>query len=416
MQVTRLGLVDFRSYPGVEVALPAGVSVLTGPNGAGKTNLLEALGYLSALASHRVSSDAALVRLGAERAVLRAGVARSAAAWQPAVPDTSAQPAARVAQTLVELEICPGRANRARVNRAPVPRAREILGLVRTVLFAPEDLSLVRGDPDGRRRLLDDLLCQRSPRFAGVRADYDRVVRQRTALLRAARAAGARTAPASLDSWDEQLVRFGAQLWAGRLALVTALAPHVTSAVQALAPAGRPASIAYASRADVVAGAAGPEPGGAGPEPGGAAGGAEPVPAPADPVAELAQRLRAHLVLRRRAELERGVTLVGPHRDDLDLLLDGLPAKGYASHGESWSLALGLRLAAYELLRSEGEEPVLLLDDVFAELDDQRRSALARLVSRAEQVIVTAAVDADVPRCLGGVRFRVHDGQVLPDG
>ncbi len=371
MFVAHLSLTEFRSYTAVELPLERGVTALVGPNGQGKTNLVEALGFVATLGSHRVATTAPLVRLGAERAVVRAAVVRDGRS------------------TLVELEIVPGRAGRARVNRTPVPRQREVLGLLRTVLFAPEDLALVKGDPAERRRLLDDLLVARAPRLAAVRADYDRVLKQRNALLKTA-AAARRSGGAdlrTLDVWDAHLSRTGGELLAARLELVEALRPLVDKAYDAVSRGGGPIGIDYRSSLghDV----------------------------PADPDRDmLAAALLAALSGRRQEELDRGVSLVGPHRDDLVLSIGELPARGYASHGESWSLALALRLAAYDLLRADGGEPVLILDDVFAELDSDRRSRLAELVASAEQVIVTAAVAMDVPDGLAGARYTLAGGQV----
>jgi DNA replication and repair protein RecF len=371
MYVRRVELTDFRSYERVAVDLDPGVTVLVGQNGMGKTNLVEAIGYVATLDSHRVATDAPLVRAGAASAVIRCAIVHDGR------------------ELLVELEIVPGKANRARLNRSPVRRAREVLGALRMVLFAPEDLELVRGDPSERRRYLDDLLVARQPRYAGVRADYDRVVKQRNALLRTAyltrKVGGSRGQDLStLAVWDQHLARHGAELLAGRLELVTALAPHVAKAYDAVAAGRAAATISYAAKLGEVT---------------------------ADRAA-LEQALLASLAERRPAEIERGVTLVGPHRDDLILTLGDLPARGYASHGESWSFALALRLAAYDLLRSDGIEPVLVLDDVFAELDAGRRDRLAALVAEAAQLIVTCAVPEDVPAGLRGVRFDVGPGAV----
>jgi DNA replication and repair protein RecF len=400
MQLTHLSLADFRSYAEAEVELAAGVTVFVGPNGQGKTNLVEAVGYLATLGSHRVSSDAPLVRAGAERAVVRAAVREGDR------------------RQLVELELNPGRANRARINRSTQVRPRDVLGIVRTVLFAPEDLSLVKGDPGERRRFLDELITARSPRMAGVRADYDRVLKQRNTLLKTAAMArrhGGRGADLStLDVWDQHLARAGAELLAQRLALVAEVQPLADKAYEQLAPGGGPVLLEYRASADAVSGGdtdtrPGPDGGG----PGSAA------DRPAD-AAALYERLLAALGEARPREVERGVTLVGPHRDELLLRLGELPAKGYASHGESWSLALALRLASYGLLREEGPEPVLVLDDVFAALDTRRRERLAELVAPGEQVLVTAAVPQDVPPVLSGARFTVTDGRVFhaeaPDG
>lgn len=367
MHLRRLAVADFRSWPEAELDLEPGVTVLVGPNGVGKTNLVEAVGYLATLGSHRVASDAPLIRRGAERAVVRGLVLHHGR------------------ELNVELEITAGRANRARVNRAPVARARDVLGILRTVLFAPEDLALVRGDPAERRRFLDDLLVTRYPRYAAVRADYDRVLRQRSALLKSARAAGdLRT----LDVWDGHLAHHGAALLAGRLELVAGLAGPAVEAFAEVAPTSDAIALEYRSSLDGE------------------------LPRAA---ADLEVLLLDALARVRRQEVERGVCLVGPHRDDLELRLGAGPAKGYASHGESWALALALRLASYRLLRADDVEPVLILDDVFAELDTHRRRALADVARRAEQVLVTAAVAADVPDVLDGVRFAVSGDAVTRD-
>ncbi|GAA2655651.1 DNA replication/repair protein RecF [Streptomyces lunalinharesii] len=373
MHVSHLSLADFRSYARVEVPLDPGVTAFVGPNGQGKTNLVEAVGYLATLGSHRVSSDAPLVRMGADRAIVRAAVVQGER------------------QQLVELELNPGKANRARINRSSQVRPRDVLGIVRTVLFAPEDLALVKGDPGERRRFLDELITARSPRMAGVRADYDRVLKQRNTLLKTAalarRHGGRQMDLSTLDVWDQHLARAGAELLAQRLDLIAALGPLADKAYEQLAPGGGPLGLEYrGSAGEAMAAVSNRE--------------------------ELYGVLLVALGEARKSEIERGVTLVGPHRDDLLLKLGQLPAKGYASHGESWSYALALRLASYELLRAEGNEPVLVLDDVFAELDARRRERLAELVAPGEQVLVTAAVDDDVPGVLAGARYAVSGGLV----
>ncbi|SFP67276.1 DNA replication and repair protein RecF [Geodermatophilus dictyosporus] len=374
-----LQLVDFRNWEKVDLALGPGPTVVVGRNGEGKTNLVEAVGYLATMSSHRVSADAPLVRHGAAQAVVRAALRREDR------------------ELLVEVEVNPGRANRVRVNRAALPRPRELLGLVTSVLFAPEDLALVRGDPAERRRFLDDLLVSRTPRLAGVRSDYERVLKQRNALLRTARMARG-DALATLDVWDAHLVELGGQLLAARLALVADLAPHVAHAYAAVAgPGAAPAGLGYASSVPLAGDGTPPARGTATP-----------------PAAELAAALRARVAERRRDEVDRGVTLVGPHRDDLVLHLGPAPAKGFASHGESWSLALALKLGCFALRRADGEEPILVLDDVFATLDAGRRAALTDVARSAEQTLITAAVLDDVPEELRGARVEVSGGTATP--
>ncbi|MFC4554799.1 DNA replication/repair protein RecF [Georgenia faecalis] len=388
MYVSDLALNDFRSYAELVLALEPGVSAFIGHNGQGKTNLVEALGYLSTFSSHRVASDAALVRSGAPAAVVRVKVVRGE---RP---------------SLVELEIVAGRANRARLNRSPVPRTRDVLGVLRTVLFAPEDLELVKGDPQHRRRFLDDLLVLLTPRLAGVRAEYEKILRQRGALLKSAGTArfrGSRPDLSTLDVWDGHLADAGARLLAARAALVRDLRPHVARTYEEVSAGQGEARITYRSS---LLGAEGRED-----EPG------EAEEAELLDVAAVRERLVAAMATTRSKEIERGVSLVGPHRDDLVLRLGDLPTKGYASHGESWSYALALRLAAYEILREDAGpagdgDPVLILDDVFAELDVRRRERLAGMVAGAQQVLITAAVPDDVPPALAGARFTVHQGEV----
>ncbi|MFP5021194.1 DNA replication/repair protein RecF [Pseudonocardia phyllosphaerae] len=392
MYLKRFSVTDFRSWPSAELELEPGVTVLVGSNGAGKTNLVEGIGYLASLGSHRVSSDAPLIRRGAEQALLRGEVHHQGRMLG------------------VELEINSGRPNRARVNRSPVSRPRDVLGILRSVLFAPEDLALVRGDPSERRKFLDELLVARYPRFAGVRADYDKVLRQRSALLKSAKPAlrsgsrGRRPASgsgdedlpddlATLEIWDGHLARTGAALLAGRRELVVALAPYAREAFAEIAPSSDPIGLDYRSSLGTT--------------------GVAELPTTAG---ELEERLLTRLAEVRRQEIERGVCLVGPHRDELDLALGDGPAKGYASHGESWAFALALRLASYRLLQADDVEPVLVLDDVFAELDATRRRALAKLVAGAEQVLVTAAVGEDVPPELDGVRYAVGEGRARREG
>ena len=373
MYVRHLGLRDFRSWSHADLELEPGRTVFVGPNGFGKTNLIEALWYSTTLGSHRVGTDAPLIRAGATRAVVSTIVVNEGR------------------ECAVDLEIAAGRANKARLNRSPVRSTRDIVGVLQAVLFAPEDLALVRGDPADRRRYLDDFAIVRRPVIAAVRADYDKVLRQRTALLKSlsgARHRGDRGALDTLEVWDGKLAEHGAELMAARIDLVNHLAPELEKAYQLLAPGSRTAAAVYRASIeglvpDEAAGADGSD-------------------------RELLQAaLLTALSARRDAELERGVCLVGPHRDDLELRLGDQPTKGFASHGESWSFAIALRLAAYELLRADGSEPVLLLDDVFAELDATRRRALATVAETAEQVLVTAAVPEDIPADWDATRVRI---------
>lgn len=401
MHVRHLTLKDFRSYPSAELALTPGVTTLVGRNGQGKTNLVEAIGYLATLGSHRVATDQPLVRFGAAQAIVRGAVVRDDR------------------EVMVELEITPGRANRARLGKAPVARPRDVLGTVRTVLFAPEDLALVKGDPSERRRFLDDLLVQRQPRWAGVRSDYDKILKQRGALLkqaaplfrtRSGKGAGRHTPRAgepttaearesalhTLDVWDTHLATVGAQLLYARLRLLRDLVPDLAECYDAVAESDANARATYKSSLHEDAAKRLAE--GEVPE-----------------IEELRVAILESIERVRDQEVERGVCLVGPHRDDVVLSLGDLPAKGYASHGESWSFALGLKLAAYRLLRRDlGDDPVLILDDVFAELDTGRRDRLAELVADCEQVLITAAVGADVPTRLreSGHTYAVELGHV----
>jgi DNA replication and repair protein RecF len=405
-----LAVADFRSWRNAELALEPGSSVFVGANGQGKTNLMEALCYLATLRSHRTPTDAPLVRAGAERASLRAVVA------------------ADDRELRIEVEIIPGKTNRGRLNGGAPVRAREVLGALRTVLFAPEDLAIVRGDPSERRAFLDELLVLRSPKFAALQSDYERVLRQRAALLKSAGGSGrrggsgdaaarerARAAArdggeaaagdssggrrqgelSTLDVWDGHLATLGAQLLAARVDILDELRPYAVAAYAQVAPRSEPLVLTYVSSL----GSAMPE-----------------LEAPAaSAVGLLEAALLAELARMRPAELERGVNLVGPHRDDVALHLGSLAVRGYASHGESWSAALALRLGSYELLRSDersGGSPVLVLDDVFAELDGARRDHLARVAAKAEQTLITAAVATDVPESLQGARFDVHDATV----
>ena len=391
MYLEKLSLTDFRSYAQVDLSLEPGVTVLVGSNGIGKTNLMEAIGYLATLNSHRVSTDAPLLRFGTERAMIRAKLVRGEQA------------------TVLELEINASRANRGRINRSNPVRARDLLGICQTVLFAPEDLALVKGDPSNRRRFLDELLVSLMPRHAATRSDYDRVLKQRNALLKSGRT-GKFTAghEATLDVWDQHMARAGAELLHARLELVDRLQPHLRNAYAQLTDGSKEASAVYRSTLQDIL------------DDDGAAADSS-AAAPAEDlrllsVEQLTDRYIQAFAAARRKELERGISLVGPHRDELELVLGSAPAKGYASHGETWSMCLSLRLASYYVMlddaRTGGSPPILILDDVFAELDVQRRRKLAAIVSGAEQVLVTAAVEDDIPAELTGRRVKVIPGGI----
>ncbi|MFV0285435.1 MAG: DNA replication/repair protein RecF [Demequina sp.] len=378
MRVTHLSLVDFRSYAEVDIEFGPRVTTLVGRNGQGKTNVVEAVRYLSTLSSHRVASDAPLLRQGAERAVVRARVEKAGRSLA------------------LEVTLNTGKANTARIGRAAA-KPRDLLGTLRTVVFAPEDLSLVKGDPAGRRQFMDELIVALHPRLAGELSDYDRVLRQRSSMLKTAK--NARGDLTMLDIWDEKLAELGGRIVAARRTAIGSLAPYVKSAYAAVAPDGGDCKVSYSTSLDSP----------------------EPLATDAD-AAAIGERLLERLREVRPKEIERGVTLAGPHRDDLDIALGSLPAKGYASHGESWSCALALRLGSYDLLTADdgpdaGDdgEPVLILDDVFAELDSGRRTALANRLADASQVLITAAVAEDVPDALRGEVLRVTTGEVTAD-
>lgn len=381
MFVTHLSLTDFRNYTSAELDLTAGVTVFVGSNGQGKTNLVEGVEYLSTMTSHRVSQTLPLIRAGTESAILRARV-------QASRDDERL--------ILVELEVAHGRSNVARLNRAPLPRPRDLVGALRTVVFSPVDLAIVRGDPSDRRGWLDSLVTTRWPRMSGVRADLDKVLRQRNALLKSMSGRSLRTsggdAELTLEVWNEQLAVIGAELLHARLDTLTDVLPHVQWAYETIAPLNNKVNAHYKTTLDL-----------------------DGISDAADARTALRGRLLDALQQRRDEEIQRGVTLVGPQRDDVDLVIGDLPAKGYASHGESWSLALSLRLGGFALVRDDGTEPVLVLDDVFAELDETRRERLAGAVADAEQVLITAAVGSDVPTFTSERRFRVHAGTVEID-
>lgn len=387
MLVKHLALANFRNYSTADVAFSPGVNLLVGPNGQGKTNLVEAIRFMSTLSSHRVAGYLPLIRNA-----------------QPEVDQAIIRVLANHdgRDALLELELNRSTPNRARINKATAPRVRDVLGYVNTVTFAPEDLDIVKKDPSNRRAFIDELLVQVSPRFAGVFSDYDRVLKQRNTLLRTARQTGAKgTSLSTLDAWDESLIKFGSEIVAARIALVERMRPLLTEAYQAIAIANNEPQILMKSSllGDVVAEEDDSD-------------SLEHIENSNE--SEVEQLFRSKLAQIRSRELDRGITMVGPHRDDLVLVLSDLPAKGYASHGESWSFALALRLASIDLLRAETRsgDPVLILDDVFAELDAGRRARLAELVANNEQVLITAAVGEDVPDELRAKVFNVFAGEV----
>ena len=392
MFVTELSLADFRNYETAQLELTDGVTVFVGSNGQGKTNLVEAVEYLSTMSSHRVSTTAPLIRAGAESAVLRSRV--QAGRDDPRL-------------ITLELEVTTGRSNVARLNRAPLPRPRDLIGALRTVVFSPMDIAIVRGDPSDRRAWLDSLVVTRWPRMAGVRQDLDRVLKQRNALLKAmsgrSRVPSGGDEEVTLQVWNEQLAAIGAELLHARLDTLADVLPHAQRAYETIAPVNNRIQATYKTALDLN------RPLGRGDD----------QPAEGSTSGDVREGLRLALLdameARRRDEIQRGVTLVGPQRDDVELSIGALPAKGYASHGESWSLALALRLGGFMLVRDDGVEPVLVLDDVFAELDTSRRERLAGAIAGAEQVLITAAVGADVPDFPAERRFRVDAGSVTLD-
>ena len=359
MKISHLSLQDFRSYKNLELPLNEGTHIFIGENGEGKTNIVEAIMYLALLSSHRISTDAPLIKLGAERGYIRARVSD------------------QDRDTLIELEINNGKANRAKVNQNPVRSQRAISGIVKAICFSPEDLDLVRGDPSERRSFLDHLLIQRNPRLGGVISDYEKALKQRNTLLKA------RAPESTLAPWNEHLTNFGGEIIAARLKLIRELIPHLMNSYENISVKKQP-SLEYKSNLDNL------------------------TEDKEDNKSEILRKIEEVGF----QERERGVSLVGPHRDDLLLNLGEHPVKGFASHGESWSIALSLRLASYQLLKADGDNPILILDDVFSELDEKRRERLVALTNTAEQTLITVAVANDLPSELTGIRYQVANGLV----
>jgi DNA replication and repair protein RecF len=371
MHVISLTAVDFRSYSFVEINLEPGVTTFIGSNGQGKTNLVEAISYCSTLSSHRVSQDLPLVKSDQPRAIVRTGVKYlDRTNW-------------------LEVEIWPSKTNKAKLNGSDCKKTKEILGILQTITFSPEDLILVKGDPGDKRHFLDELLVQKSSSYAGVKSDYDRVLKQRNALLKSAgpaRKNNLESVLATLDVWNDQLVNFGSQIIFARNQIINELLPYVSKSYAELAPTSKALNIKYLPN----------------------------VATESMTQADLVVAMKEKLQERQQDELDRGLTLVGPHRDDMEVMIGELPAKGYASHGESWSVALALKLASFDLLKatSPAGDPVLILDDVFAELDASRRNQLILRVKNVEQVLITAAVMEDVPKELVGNKLFVNNGKV----
>jgi DNA replication and repair protein RecF len=371
MHVISLTAVDFRSYSFVEINLEPGVTTFIGSNGQGKTNLVEAISYCSTLSSHRVSQDLPLVKADQPRAIVRTGVKyQDRTNW-------------------LEVEIWPSKTNKAKLNGSDCKKTKNILGILQTITFSPEDLILVKGDPGQRRYFLDELLVQKSSSYAGIKTDYERVLKQRNALLKSAgpaRRNNLDSVLATLDIWNEQLINFGSQIILARHQIINELLPYVSKSYAELAPSSKALNITYLPN----------------------------VSAENMTLNDLVAAMKQKLQERQQDELDRGLTLVGPHRDDLEIMIGELHAKGYASHGESWSVALALRLASFDLLKatSPAGDPVLILDDVFAELDAARRNQLILRVKNVEQVLITAAVAEDVPKELVGNKLYVNNGKV----
>ena len=359
MKISHLSLQDFRSYKNLELPLNEGTHIFIGENGEGKTNIVEAIMYLALLSSHRISTDAPLIKLGAERGYIRAKVSD------------------QDRDTLIELEINNSKANRAKINQNPVRSQRAISGIVKAICFSPEDLDLVRGDPSERRSFLDHLLIQRNPRLGGVISDYEKALKQRNTLLKA------RAPESTLAPWNEHLANFGGEIIAARLKLIRELIPHLMNSYENISVKKQP-SLEYKSNLDNL------------------------TEDKEDNKSEILRKIEEVGF----QERERGVSLVGPHRDDLLLNLGEHPVKGFASHGESWSIALSLRLASYQLLKADGDNPILILDDVFSELDEKRRERLVALTNTTEQTLITVAVANDLPSELTGSRYQVANGLV----
>lgn len=365
MQISKLSLRDFRNHGNLDLTFSSGATTIVGRNGRGKTNIVEAVHYLATLGSHRVSQDAPLIRTGKTSATVLAQVEK------------------HNRQAKVELTINFPGTNKVSLNGNPLVKSRDILGLVTTVIFSPEDLDLVKGDPSARRRFIDELSTLLAPKFSNTRSDFERTLKQRNTLLKSlGRRTPSTQARATLDAWDEQLIQTGAEIISTRLENVRRIEPHLTEFGTAISGDTEPLQLNYANTW---------------------------LPPDVSEKTEIVELFKTELENRNKDEVDRGVTLVGPHRDDLDLQLSGLPAKGYASHGQSWSIAIALRLAAFKLLREHDDDPILILDDVFAELDERRRTRLISIITDVEQTLITAAVLEDIPKGLPSSQLLLED-------
>ncbi len=366
--IEQLQLRDFRCFTALDLGLAPGVTVIVGANGAGKTSLLEAVGWVARARSFRAVADAALVARGSEQAILRADVTQGER------------------RQLFEAEIRASGRNRILLNRHPITRTRDLYGLLRVTMFAPDDLQLVKGGPAERRGYLDELLTMLAPRYDAARSDFERVLRQRNALLKG----GVRDEDddATLSIFDEQLVRSAAEIVRGRLRLLARLGPLISETYAEVSGSGVAVEGTYT---------------------------AEWAEAPLyeTDAGEVESQLRVAIAARRKQELDRGLTLVGPHRDEWRLLVDALDARTQASQGEQRTLALALRLAGHALVTDlTGAAPVLLLDDVFSELDAPRASALIRRLPGGQTLVTTASA---IPDGVEPQRFlRVEHGTVTP--
>lgn len=356
MQVSKLSLHDFRNHKDLNLTFLPGTTTIVGPNGRGKTNIVEAVHYLATLSSHRVSQDGPLIRHGLTTANVAATVIKH---------DRQAQ---------VDLTINYPGVNKVMLNGATLTKPKDILGLINTVIFSPEDLELIKGEPTTRRRFIDEFSTSLSPKFVNTRSEYERTLKQRNTLLKSlGRRNPTESARSTLEAWNEQLVTHGSELVSTRLQNLKKLESHVLNYGNIISGDSEPLFVNYASSW---------------------------FPSESISITDIATEFQTQLEKRFKDEVERGVTLVGPHRDDLEILLSNMPAKGYASHGQSWSIAIALRLSIFTTLRIHDDDPILILDDVFAELDEKRRSRLIGIISGVEQTLITAAVLEDVPKVL----------------